>query len=315
MLEKLLMKIRIWTWTESQNLTTRVFMKQLLPVNFFPLLQQPPKSVKNLEHSHNLYMVGREELFFQAWRTKSTQYHVKLCFLAAACLTQPFAPNPFTHLLPWFWGFGFLQLLAWNTNAIQRMSWSEPDLTWKWEVCQNGNLMISMSVLEVWQDYNQAQMQVHTTLFPWKNLQLQQCAPSSTFSLQWRSVLEMLPAPIVMPEKWIVTYICQEEKMSSWSGQFFYWLLCTHSLTKVLLTSWRLSVPHAKFKTPCQSTKSFKQIPKTIFTADSWKKSFTADFWNNLLQQISEISLITFLSWTFFSLMSYELIGLPKLLL
>jgi hypothetical protein len=76
------------------------------------------------------------------------------------------------------------------------------------------------------------------------------------------------------------------------------------------------------FSTSCKvqnslsvNKQSFQQIPKTIFTADSWKQSSTADFWNNLLQQISENSLITFLSWTFFSLMSYELIGLPKLLL
>jgi hypothetical protein len=76
------------------------------------------------------------------------------------------------------------------------------------------------------------------------------------------------------------------------------------------------------FSTSCKvqnslsvNKQSFQQIPKTIFTADSWKQSFTVDFWNNLLQQISENSLITFISWTFFSLISYELIGLPKLLL
>ncbi len=115
----------------------------------------------------------------------------------------------------------------------------------------------------------------------------------------------MLPAPIVMPEKWIVTYICQGEKMSSWSGQFFYWLLCTHvwykeplSILRILsapilweMSSWLLE----GFQCLMQSSKLpvsqqtvfpadsqnnlYSRLLKTIFHSRFLKQSFATDFW------------------------------------
>lgn len=332
MLEKLLMKIRIWTWTESQNLTTRVSMKQLLPVYFFPLLQEPPKSVKNLEHSHNLHMVGREEFFFQAWRTRSTHYHVKLCFLAAACLTQPFAPNLFTHLLPWFWGFGFLQLLAWNANAIQRMLWSEPHFTWNgksarmaiaWfpclclksdritiklrckctQHCFHGKTCNYNNVPHLQHFHNNDKMCLRCSLPP---LSCQRNGLSHTSAKKRKCLPDLDNSSIDS----------SAPKSDTRSPSQFFEFSLHPFPDKSPLDFLKAFSTSCKVQNSLSVNKqSFQQIPKTIFTADSWKQSFTVDFWNNLLQQISENSRITFISWTFFSLISYELIGLPKLLL
>ncbi len=253
MLEKLLMKSRIWTWTESQNLTTRVFMKQLLPVYLFPLLQQPPKSVQNLEHSHNLHLVGREEFFFQAWRTRSTHYHVKLCFLAAACLKRKCNSEDVMEWATLHLKVG--SLLEWQSHDFHVCAWSLTGLPSSSDTSAHNT--VSMEKLAT------------TTMCPIFNIFITMTKCAWDAPCPHCHAREM-DCHIHLPRRenvfliWTILLLTplhpcliQEAPLNSLNS------LCTHSLTKVLLTSWRFSVPHAKFKTPCRSTNSLSsRFPK-----------------------------------------------------
>jgi len=296
MLEKLLMKIRIWTWTESQNLTTRVLMKQLLPVFFFPLLQQPHKSVKNLEHSHNLHMVGREELF----PILKNKKHPLPCeaLLSCSCLLDTTictkSIHPFASLVLMLW-FLAAACLKHKCNSEDVMEWATLHLKVgslpEWQSHEFHVCAWSLTGLLSSSDasaHNTVSMEklATTTMYPIFNIfiTMTKCAwdaPRPHCHAREMDCHIRLPRRENVVLIWTILLLTplhpcliQEAPLNSSNS------LCTHSLIKVLLTSWRLSVPHAKFKTPCQSTNSLSsRFPK---------QSLQQTPENNLPQQISE---------------------------